>query len=101
MDTNLKPKHITEYFNKIDIKNDEKIGFLKTIINDYDYLIPQFYLKQNSYIKSYHNITLQLSLHSLDEEKRNWLIPYKNKMTIQELENGIDLHAVVGTMPFF
>lgn len=36
-----------------------------------------------SWIKD--NITLQLSLHSLDEEKRNWLIPYKNKMTIQEL----------------
>jgi 23S rRNA (adenine2503-C2)-methyltransferase len=36
-----------------------------------------------SWIKG--NITLQLSLHSLDEEKRNWLIPYKNKMTIEEL----------------
>ena len=31
------------------------------------------------------NITLQLSLHSLDEERRNWLIPYRNKMTIAEL----------------
>lgn len=31
------------------------------------------------------NITLQLSLHSLDEKHRNWLIPYKNKMTISEL----------------
>jgi len=31
------------------------------------------------------NITLQLSLHSLDEEHRNWLIPYKNKMSISEL----------------
>jgi len=31
------------------------------------------------------NITLQLSLHSLGEEHRNWLIPYKNKMTIKEL----------------
>lgn len=31
------------------------------------------------------NITLQLSLHSLEEEKRNWLIPYKNKMSISEL----------------
>lgn len=36
-----------------------------------------------SWIKG--NITLQLSLHSLDEEKRNWLIPYKNKVTIEEL----------------
>jgi adenine C2-methylase RlmN of 23S rRNA A2503 and tRNA A37 len=31
------------------------------------------------------NITLQISLHSLNEEKRNWLIPYKNKMSIKEL----------------
>lgn len=31
------------------------------------------------------NITLQISLHSLDEKRRDWLIPYKNKMTIEEL----------------
>jgi len=31
------------------------------------------------------NITLQISLHSLDTEKRNWLIPYKNKLTIHDL----------------
>lgn len=36
-----------------------------------------------SWIKD--NITLQISLHSLSEERRNWLIPYKNKMTIEEL----------------
>lgn len=36
-----------------------------------------------SWIKD--NITLQISLHSLDEERRNWLIPYKNKMSIEEL----------------
>jgi len=36
-----------------------------------------------SWIKD--NITLQLSLHSLNDEKRNWLIPYKNKLTIEEL----------------
>lgn len=36
-----------------------------------------------SWIKD--NITLQLSLHSLDEEHRDWLIPYKKKMTISEL----------------
>ena len=28
---------------------------------------------------------MQISLHSFDDGKRNWLIPYKNKMTIQEL----------------
>lgn len=36
-----------------------------------------------SWIKD--NITLQVSLHSLEEDTRNELIPYKNKMTIEEL----------------
>ncbi len=36
-----------------------------------------------SFIKD--NITLQISLHSFDDDKRNWLIPYKNKMSIKEL----------------
>ena len=36
-----------------------------------------------SFIKD--NITLQISLHSFDEKKRDWLIPYPNKMSIQEL----------------
>lgn len=36
-----------------------------------------------SWIKD--NVTLQISLHSLDESRRNDLIPYKNKMTIEEL----------------
>lgn len=31
------------------------------------------------------SITLQISLHSLDEEKRDWLIPYRKKMSIPEL----------------
>jgi 23S rRNA (adenine2503-C2)-methyltransferase len=36
-----------------------------------------------SWIKD--NVTLQLSLHSLDETHRNELIPYNRKMTIKEL----------------
>lgn len=36
-----------------------------------------------SWIKG--KITLQVSLHSLEETKRNWLIPYNNKLSIQEL----------------
>jgi len=36
-----------------------------------------------SWIKD--NITLQISLHSFDERHRDWLIPFKNKMTIKEL----------------
>ncbi len=76
LNLNLKPNHIIKYFNKIKYNNDKKIGFLKTIINDYDYLIPQFYLKQNSYIKSYHNINLQLNLFNTK---------YKNLKKILEL----------------
>lgn len=36
-----------------------------------------------SWIKD--NITLQISLHSLDENKRNWLIPFARKLSIEEL----------------
>jgi 23S rRNA (adenine2503-C2)-methyltransferase len=36
-----------------------------------------------SWIKG--NITLQLSLHSFDEEYRNWLIPFKNKISVEEM----------------
>ena len=36
-----------------------------------------------SWIKD--NITLQLSIHSLRNDKRDWLIPFKNKMTMEEL----------------
>jgi 23S rRNA (adenine2503-C2)-methyltransferase len=31
------------------------------------------------------NITLQLSLHSLHQDRRDWLIPFENKMSIAEL----------------
>lgn len=36
-----------------------------------------------SWIKN--NITLQLSLHATDDPSRDWLIPFKNKMTVKEL----------------
>jgi adenine C2-methylase RlmN of 23S rRNA A2503 and tRNA A37 len=36
-----------------------------------------------SWIKD--NITLQFSIHSFNEEYRDWLIPYKNKMTLEEI----------------
>ena len=36
-----------------------------------------------SWIKD--NITLQLSIHSFDNDARDWLIPYKNKATLEEL----------------
>lgn len=36
-----------------------------------------------SFVKG--NVTLQISLHSFDDKKRNWLIPYPKKMSIGEL----------------
>jgi adenine C2-methylase RlmN of 23S rRNA A2503 and tRNA A37 len=36
-----------------------------------------------SFVKG--NVTLQISLHSFDEKKRNWLIPYPKKMSLEEL----------------
>lgn len=36
-----------------------------------------------SFIKN--NITLQFSVHSLSEEKRNWLIPYSKKITYKDM----------------
>ena len=44
------------------------------------------------------NKTLQVSLHSLDDERRNNLIPFKNKVTIEELgqiRTGSDLKTTV------
>lgn len=38
-----------------------------------------------SWIKG--NITLQISLHSFNEKHRDWLIPYTNKMSLEELGN--------------
>jgi 23S rRNA (adenine2503-C2)-methyltransferase len=31
------------------------------------------------------NITLQFSVHSFDEDYRDWLIPYKNKIKLKEM----------------
>lgn len=44
------------------------------------------------------NVTLQLSLHSLDEDRRNWLIPFKRKMSIEDLgrvRTGSDLKTTL------
>jgi 23S rRNA (adenine2503-C2)-methyltransferase len=33
------------------------------------------------------NVTLQFSVHSFDEEYRDWLIPYPRKMSLEEIGN--------------
>lgn len=70
----LNIENVKEAIRKIDAIIPNAHHYVSTIgIKDMDF----------SWIKN--NITLQVSLHSLDEDKRNWLIPYKNKMTIAEL----------------
>ena len=44
------------------------------------------------------NITLQISVHSLDENKRNWLIPFKKKLnyhTLGKIRTGSNLKTTV------
>ena len=53
--------------------------------NNIHHYVSTIGLKNADYSWIQGNITLQISLHSLDENKRNWLIPYKNKATIEEL----------------
>jgi 23S rRNA (adenine2503-C2)-methyltransferase len=36
-----------------------------------------------SFIKG--NVSLQFSIHALDDKKRDWLIPFKNKMSLKEI----------------
>ncbi|MFA5152089.1 MAG: radical SAM protein [Clostridia bacterium] len=70
----LNIENVKEAIQKISKLVPNAHHYVSTIgIKDADY----------SWIKD--NITLQLSLHSLDEEHRNWLIPYNKKMSIEEL----------------
>jgi adenine C2-methylase RlmN of 23S rRNA A2503 and tRNA A37 len=72
----LNLKNVLEAIDCIDfIYQDHKIHhYISTIgIKGVDY----------GFVKN--NITLQFSVHSFDEEYRNWLIPFKNKITIEEM----------------
>lgn len=70
----LNIKAVKEAIKRITEKYPNTHHYVSTIgIKDSDF----------SFVKG--NVTLQISLHSFDEEKRNWLIPYPKKMTIEEL----------------
>jgi len=65
---------------------------IKMIDDEYSYndFKPHHYLStigiegsDFSWIKE--NVTLQISLHSLNDEKRKWLIPYPKKLSLKEL----------------
>jgi len=65
---------VKEAINVISAKYPNTHHYVSTIgIEDADY----------SWVKD--NITLQISLHSLDETHRNWLIPFNKKVAISEL----------------
>lgn len=65
---------VREAIHQIDILVPNAHHYISTIgIKNADY----------SWVKG--NVTLQISLHSLDDEKRNDLIPFKNKVSIQDL----------------
>lgn len=70
----LNLNNVLESINILSVKYPNVHHYVSTIgIKDCDF----------SWVKD--NITLQVSLHATDEKSRNWLIPYKNKMTIEEL----------------
>lgn len=70
----LNIKAVREAVKMIDSKYPNTHHYVSTVgIKDADY----------SWIKD--NITLQLSIHSFDNNARNWLIPFKSKSTMEEL----------------
>lgn len=65
---------------------------VRDVIKDIDDLYPNTHhyistigIKDSDFSFIKDNITLQISLHSLDNNRRDELIPYKNKMSIEEL----------------
>ena len=72
------------FFNVENIK--KSILDINELINpDTHHYISTIGLKDSDFSFIKDNITLQISLHSTDEKRRNQLIPINNKMTIKEL----------------
>lgn len=71
------------FLNIKNIKNAIKV--ISEIYPNVHHYVSTIGIKDSDFSWIKDNITLQISLHSLDESRRNILIPYKNKMTIEEL----------------
>ncbi|MFW6008225.1 MAG: radical SAM protein [archaeon] len=70
----------------LNIENVKKaIKIIDSKYNNVHHYVSTIGIKNSDFSWIKDNITLQISLHSLNENKRNWLIPFKNKMTIKEL----------------
>lgn len=76
--------HMGEPFLNIEAVKEAITIISKRYPNTHHY-ISTIGIKDSDFSWIKRNITLQLSLHSLDEQRRNDLIPFKNKMTIEEL----------------
>lgn len=63
----------------------EVIGYINESIPNTHHYISTIGIRGSDFSWIKGNITLQISLHSLDNDRRNMLIPYPNKMTIEEL----------------
>ena len=70
-------------FNKMEVQR--AISMINICYPDTHHFVSTIGIKGDDYSWIKDNITLQISLHSLNEEYRNWLIPYNKKMTIEEL----------------
>lgn len=93
MATTLEYNNIKKYFDKFDkfdVNNAKGGEFIKKLINDYNYLIPQIYLKQHNDIKTYHNITLQLELFTTKYEQLKKILELNSK-TLKIPTNNLNL----------
>lgn len=70
-------------YNKIEIQ--KAIQMIDELMPFTHHFVSTIGIKGDNFDWIKDNITLQISVHSLDEEYRNWLIPIKNKMTLKEL----------------
>ena len=61
------------------------ISIIETEYPDTHHYVSTIGVKNSDFSFIKDNITLQISVHSLVTPKRDWLIPYKNKMSLSEL----------------
>lgn len=70
----------------LNIKNvREAIKILDSKYSNIHHYISTIGIKGSDFSWIKGNITLQFSIHSFNEEYRDWLIPYRKKMTLEEI----------------
>ena len=66
-------------------KDEEAIRRITEIYPNTHHYVSTIGVKDSDFSFVKGNVTLQISLHSFDEAHRDWLIPFKKKMSIEEL----------------